>query len=97
LEELFSSMYTMWPIILMVVIFYFLLYRPQKKQQKERKEMLDSLKKDAKVVTAGGLYGTIVSLNDEYIVLRVSDKVELKFTRSAISQVLGKDSETNSK
>ena len=47
------------PIIIMVVIFYFLLWRPQKKQQKRRQEMLDSLKPGVKIVTAGGVYGTI--------------------------------------
>lgn len=79
-----------WPIILMVVIFYFLLWRPQKKQQKRRQEMLDSLKTGAKVVTAGGLYGTIVSLHEEYLVIRIADKVEVKVTRSAVNQLLGK-------
>ncbi|MDU2066335.1 MAG: preprotein translocase subunit YajC, partial [Sporomusaceae bacterium] len=48
-----------WPIVLMVVIFYFLLYRPQQKEQKKRAEMLDSLKKGDRIITSGGLYGTI--------------------------------------
>ena len=47
------------PIALMLLIFYFLLYRPQKKAQKERQEMLDSLKVGARVITIGGIYGTI--------------------------------------
>ena len=71
-----------WPIILMVVIFYFLLWRPQKKQQKRRQEMLDSLKPGAKIVTVGGVMGTIVSLHDDYLVIRV-----------AVAQVLSKGSE----
>ena len=79
-----------WPIILMVVIFYFLLWRPQKKQQKRRQEMLDSLKPGAKIVTVGGVMGTIVSLHDDYLVIRVADKVEIRVTRAAVAQVLSK-------
>ena len=82
-----------WPIILMVVIFYFLLWRPQKKQQKRRQEMLDSLKPRAKIVTVGGVMGTIVSLHDDYLVIRVADKVEIRVTRAAVAQVLSKGSE----
>lgn len=89
LDQFFGDFGAMWPIILMVVIFYFLLYRPQKKQQKQRQEMLNSLKKGAKVVTVGGMIGTIISINDENVVLRVADKVEIKFTRTAINEVLG--------
>lgn len=77
-----------WPIILVVVIFYFLLWRPQKKQQKRRQEMLDSLKPGAKIVTVGGVMGTIVSLHDDYLVIRVADKVEIRVTRAAVAQVL---------
>jgi preprotein translocase subunit YajC len=77
----------------MGVIFYFLLYRPQKKEQKKRKEMLENLKRDAKIVTAGGIHGTIVSLSEETVVVRIAEKVEVKFSRSAISQILGKKNE----
>ncbi len=82
-----------WPILLMVVIFYFLLYRPQKKQQKERTNLLNSLKKGIKVVTIGGIYGEIVSLTDEYVVLQVAEKVEMKFARSAIASIPTKNKE----
>ena len=82
-----------WPIILMFVIFYFLLWRPQKKQQKRRQEMLDSLKPGAKIVPVGGVMGTIVSLHDDYLVIRVADKVEIRVTRAAVAQVLSKGSE----
>ena len=58
---------TSWPILLMVVIFYFLLWRPQKKQQKERASLLGSLKKGQKIVTIGGIYGEIVELGDEKV------------------------------
>ena len=75
----------------MVVIFYFMLYRPQKKQQKKRQVLLDSLKKGQKVLTIGGIHGEIVTLSEDTAVLRVAEKVEMTFARSAIAQVLGKD------
>lgn len=81
---------TSWPILLMVVIFYFLLWRPQKKQQKERANLLGSLKKGQKIVTIGGIYGEIVELDDEKVKVQVSGKVELTFARTAVANVLSK-------
>ena len=79
------------PLLIMVVIFYFLLYRPQKKQQKQRQVLLNSLKKGQKVLTVGGIYGEIVALTEDTLVLQVSEKVEMKFAHTAIAQVLGKE------
>ena len=81
---------TSWPILLMVVIFYFLLWRPQKKHQKERASLLGSLKKGQKIVTIGGIYGEIVELDDEKVKVQVSEKVELTFARTAVANVLSK-------
>ena len=81
---------TSWPILLMVVIFYFLLWRPQKKQQKERASLLGSLKKGQKIVTIGGIYGEIVELDDEKVKVQESEKVELTFARTAVANVLSK-------
>ena len=81
---------TSWPILLMVVIFYFLLWRPQKKQQKERASLLGSLKKGQKIVTIGGIYGEIVELDDEKVKVQVPEKVELTFARTAVANVLSK-------
>ena len=81
---------TSWPILLMVVIFYFLFWRPQKKQQKERASLLGSLKKGQKIVTIGGIYGEIVELDDEKVKVQVSEKVELTFARTAVANVLSK-------
>ena len=83
MEDILQVLQTSWPILLMVVIFYFLLWRPQKKQQKERANLLGSLKK-------GGIYGEIVELDDEKVKVQVSEKVELTFARSAIANVLSK-------
>lgn len=76
------------PIILLGVMFYFMIWRPQQKQQKERKAMLDSLKKGDKVVTIGGIHGELTSLKEDYVMLKVADKVEIKLSRSGISNVL---------
>lgn len=74
-----------WPIVLMGVIFYFLLYRPQKKEQQKRASMLDSLKKGDRIVTIGGLLGTITGITDKVITLKIAEKVEVDISRSAVS------------
>ncbi|MDP4095192.1 preprotein translocase subunit YajC [Paenibacillus sp. P96] len=73
------------PFVLMFAIFYFLLIRPQQKKQKQRNSMLNALKKGDKVVTIGGLHGTIAEITDDIVVLRVNDVTKLTFDRSAIS------------
>lgn len=76
------------PFILMLVIFYFLLIRPQQKQQRQRNEMLRNLRKGNRVITLGGIFGEIVGITDETIKLKVADKVELLMTRNSVSQVV---------
>lgn len=76
------------PFILMLVIFYFLLIRPQQKQQRQRQEMLRNLRKGNRVVTVGGIYGEIVAITDETIKLKVAERVELLMSRNAVSHVL---------
>lgn len=83
---------TVLPFLLMFVIFYFLLIRPQQKRQKARNEMLNALKKGDKVVTIGGLHGTIVELTDDIVVLRVNDVTKLTFDRSAVNNVISSSS-----
>lgn len=75
------------PIALMLLIFYFLLYRPQKKARQEREEMLSSLKVGSRVITIGGIYGTIVGLTDEVVNLKIADNVEIKMARGSINGV----------
>lgn len=76
------------PFIVVGVLFYFMILRPQQKQQKERQAMLDSLKKGDKIVTAGGIYGEIVALKEDYVTLKIADKVEIKMARSGINHVV---------
>ncbi|MBJ6362951.1 preprotein translocase subunit YajC [Paenibacillus sp. GCM10012307] len=75
------------PFILMFAVFYFLLIRPQQKKQKSRNFMLNQLKKGDKVVTIGGLHGTIQEITDDIVVLRVNDATKLTFDRSSINNV----------
>ena len=74
-----------WPLILMAIVFYFILWRPQKKEQKKRGEFLSSLKKGDKIVTIGGLYGVIVRLNDKIATIQIAEKVEVEVARTAVS------------
>jgi preprotein translocase subunit YajC len=76
-------------IVVIMVMFYFLIMRPQKKAQKQRQEQLDSLAKGDKVITTGGLHGTVeeVSGDKTMVTLNVAPKISLKFSRSAIGTV----------
>ena len=76
------------PFVLMAVVVYFMLIRPQQKQQKERQELLDSLKKGDRVVTIGGIYGELTDLKEDYVTMKVADKVEIKIARSGIGNVV---------
>jgi len=82
---------TLLPMILVFVAFYFFLIRPQQKRQKERMQMLHNLKKGDRVVTIGGLHGTIVDLTEEKVTLKVNDTTRLVFERSAINSVGSED------
>lgn len=78
------------PFILMFVVMYFLILRPQKKKERERKALLSRIKKNDRVVTAGGVHGVITSVRENEIILRVDDAkdVKIKVDRSAIVTVL---------
>ena len=73
------------PLILMFVIFYFLLIRPQQKKQKQHREMIGNLKKGDRVITSGGLHGRITGLSDTVVTLEISEKVRVKVARGNIS------------
>lgn len=77
--------------VLIIAIFYFLIYRPQKKRDKEAKAMLSAMKKGDKVVTIGGIHGTIVTVKDKTVVIKVDDSARIEFSKEAISSVVSKD------
>jgi preprotein translocase subunit YajC len=73
------------PMIFMVAIFYFLLIRPQQKKAKEHKALLDNLKRGDRVMTSGGLIGTIVNIEEGMVVIEVADKVKVEVGRPYIA------------
>jgi len=73
---------------LVILIFYFLIIRPQSKKQKETKRMLSEIKKGDKIVTIGGIRGIVHTVRDETVVVKVDDTTKLEFSKSAISQVI---------
>ena len=75
------------PLILIFVVFYFFLIRPQQKKQKEREKILESLKRGDKVVTIGGMHGTVAGIEEEKItvLVQVADNLKIKFDRTAIA------------
>jgi protein translocase subunit yajC len=80
-------------LVVMLAIFYFLLIRPQQKRQKQVQQMQASLEKGDKVITIGGLHGTIDSLDTSTVVIRCTDGSKLTYDRSAIREVVQKASE----
>ena len=84
-EEMTVMFQTWGPILIMIAIFYFLLYRPQKAEQKRRKAMLDSLRKGDRVVTIGGIYGTLTDIQEKTVKLKVSEHVEIEVVRAAVN------------
>ena len=79
----FASM--LFPIILIYIIFYFILIRPQRKEQKEHKGMIDNLKKNDEVVTTGGIHGTIVNVKEKTFILRVDDNVKIEINKKVVA------------
>ncbi|MBE2261450.1 MAG: preprotein translocase subunit YajC [Burkholderiaceae bacterium] len=85
-----SSLMSMLPLVLMFVVLYFVMIRPQMKKQKEHRAMIEALAKGDEVVTAGGMLGKVTRLSEGYISVEVSSGVEVQMQRSAVVQVLPK-------
>ena len=81
------------PFILIIAIFYFLIIRPQNKKRKETEKMLSALKKGDKIITIGGLHGTVQSVKDTTVIIKADDNVKLEFLRSAVSSVVAPSKE----
>ncbi|MCD6471991.1 preprotein translocase subunit YajC [Candidatus Aerophobetes bacterium] len=79
------------PLVLIFVIFYFLLILPQRKKQKEHRQMVESLKKGDKIITTGGIYGTVTNVKKNYLEIEVEDKVKLRVQRGAVTRLRGEE------
>lgn len=90
--DLQSSLMGMLPLVLMFVVLYFVMIRPQMKKAKEHKSMVESLAKGDEVATAGGILGKVTKLGDSFINVEISSGVEVQLQRSAVVQVLPKGS-----
>jgi len=87
-----SSLVSLLPLVLMFVVLYFVMIRPQMKRQKEHKAMIEALAKGDEVATAGGLLGRVSRIGDSHIGLELAEGVEVQLQRSAVVQVLPKGS-----
>ena len=85
-----SSLMSMLPLVLMFVVLYFVMIRPQMKRQKEHRSMIDALAKGDEVATAGGLLGKVTKLGDTHLGVEIAEGVEVQLQRNAVVQVLPK-------
>ena len=83
-QDLVQMLAAYGPLVMMGVVFYLLLYRPQRKQMKKRQEMLRNLKKGDRIITTGGMFGTIIALTPQTVTIKAAEKVELEFLRTAV-------------
>lgn len=79
----------LFPLLIMIPIFYLLVFRPQQKKQKQFKEMLTQLKKNDKVVTSGGIHGLIVALKEQTLTLKIADNVKIEVDKAHVARVIG--------
>ena len=85
-----GDLWSMLPIVLMFVVLYFIMIRPQMKRAKEHKAMIDALQKGDEVVAAGGIVGAVTKVGDNYVSVRIAENVEIRVQRPAIQVVLPK-------
>ncbi len=85
-----STLFSMLPLVLMFVVLYFIMIRPQMKKQKEHKAMIEAIAKGDEVVIAGGVLGRVAKLGDQFVNVEVAHGVELQVQRSSVVQVLPK-------
>lgn len=75
------------PLVLIFIIFYFMLIRPQKRKEKEHNKMLGGLAKNDEVVTTGGIHGTVVNVKDKSIILRIDENVKVELERNCVAYI----------
>ena len=87
-----SSLMSMLPLVLMFVVLYFVMIRPQMKKQKEHRAMVDALAKGDEIATIGGILGKVTKLGDSHLSLEIASGVEVQIQRGAVVQILPKGS-----
>jgi len=92
-----NMLVTMLPFILIFVIFYVFMIRPQNKKQKETEKMIAAIKKGDKVITIGGIHGVVSSTNEKTITVKVDDNCKLEFNRAAVSAVVSDEKKQKGK
>ncbi len=85
-----GDLWSMLPIVLMFIVLYFLMIRPQMKRAKEHKAMIDALQKGDEIVAAGGVVGSVTKISDNYVTMRIAENVEIRIQRPAVQVVLPK-------
>lgn len=86
-----NPLITFLPLVLIFVVFYFFIIRPQKKKEDERKKMIGAVKKGDKVVTIGGVHGTVTQVDDTSVLIQADTNVKLRVDKNAIANIGGKD------
>ena len=77
----------LFPLVLIFIVFYFLLIRPQKQKEKEHQKMLAGVNKNDEIVTLGGIHGTVVSVKDKTVTLRIDDNVKMEIEKNSIAYI----------
>ena len=86
-EQSANPLVQMVPFFLILMIFYFLVFKPEKEKQRQKKDRIANLKKNDEVVTVGGIHGTVVNIKPTTVIVRVDDNVRLEIDKEAISVV----------
>jgi preprotein translocase subunit YajC len=89
-----NPLVSFFPFLIIIVMFYFLLIRPQQKRQKEHKALIENLKSGDKVLTAGGIYGVVTNVKEKIVTVRIAENVKVELEKASVSTVL-KDEESS--
>ena len=79
------------PFVLMFLVLYLLILRPQMKKQRNQQRMIDELEKNDEIVTSGGIHGTILNIKDDILVVKIADNVKIEVSRAAVSRVKNRE------
>jgi preprotein translocase subunit YajC len=87
-----ATLVNAFPLIFLFIVFYMLIFRPQQRKEKERQKMVEALKVGDRVLTQGGLYGTVSEIRDDSVRVKIAENVKVEFARAAITQVFAENS-----